>query len=85
MTAPRFRSLDQLTGEIAERPDKFRQALSEADDFIKELDGVRELRTRLQEVEAERDDLERELAVCRAETRQWKRMALGAAPNGGQS
>lgn len=54
MTAPIARRVDMLSGEVA--PTKYFQALSEADDFVREMDGLRELQTRVQELEAERDD-----------------------------
>ena len=46
--APRFRAVEQHTGEVAARP-----ALSEADELCRELDTLRELQTRIQELEAE--------------------------------
>lgn len=46
-SAPRTRIVDALSGKVS----------SEAAEFCLELDGLRELQCRLQEVEAERDDL----------------------------
>lgn len=52
-SAPRTRRVDALSG--TKSPDS--ALLSEATNFCLELDGLRELQTRLQELEAERDDL----------------------------
>jgi chromosome segregation ATPase len=58
-SAPLVRTVDALTGQVA--PTKYFQALSEADDYCKELDGLRELQTRLAEVESENTDLSERL------------------------
>ena len=64
-SAPNTRIVDQLTGNVSEPPSKFFKALSEADHFIAELDGVHELRTRVAELEGERDNLISDLADLR--------------------
>lgn len=61
--APSFRSIDQLARE--HDPSKFFGALSEADNFVAELDGLRELQCRVEELEAERDDLADQLVGLR--------------------
>lgn len=53
--APNVRLVNALTGQKA--PDKFMAALSEADDFVREIDTVRELQCRIDELTAERNDL----------------------------
>lgn len=64
MIGPEIRIVNALTGEVADRPSRFMQSLSEADNYVRELDTVRELQTRVQELEAERDE--------------WKTRALAA-------
>lgn len=54
-SAPRARIVDALSGQKA--PARFFQALSEADNLCAELDTLRELQTRVDELAAERDDL----------------------------
>lgn len=53
--APQARLVDALSGEKA--PNAYFKALSEADNLCAELDTLRELQTRNQELAAERDDL----------------------------
>jgi len=60
--APRFNSVNALKGVVAERPSKFLAALSEADNICRELDELRELQTRVQELEAENAELRSQLA-----------------------
>lgn len=55
MTAPIFRRLDQLTGDVAESP--VGAILDTADQVCAELAEVYELRTRVQELTAENTDL----------------------------
>lgn len=60
MTAPLARRVDALTGQVANAV--FFQALSEADEHVREVDRARELACRVQELEgdlaAERERLE---------------------------
>jgi len=56
-SAPRFNNA--LRGEAS---GAFERALSEADEFVKELDTVRELQCRNDELEAENRALKAELA-----------------------
>jgi uncharacterized coiled-coil DUF342 family protein len=51
--APPVRRVDMLSGDVA--PTKYFAALSEADKLCAELDGLRELQTRIQELEAENE------------------------------
>lgn len=76
MTAPLARRVDMLSGEVA--PTKYFQALSEADDLCREIDGLRELQTRVQELVAERDDLAERLHDL-AESHQITLSRLAAA------
>lgn len=55
MTAPKVRRVDALTGRVAN--ERFFGALSEADSLCRELDGVRELQCRIDELEEELSDL----------------------------
>lgn len=65
MSAPAFNSVNALNGDVADRPNRFFGALSEADSFCRELDTVHELRARVDELTAERNDLEGQLADAR--------------------
>lgn len=60
MSAPHTRRVNALTGEVADSG--FFKALSEADEFVREIDTVRELQTRVDELTAENRDLRAELA-----------------------
>jgi hypothetical protein len=53
--APRARLVDALSGDVA--PTAYFKALSEADSLCAELDTLRELQTRNQELAAENADL----------------------------
>jgi hypothetical protein len=55
MTAPAARRVDALTGHVAN--EKFFKALSEADAFVREVDTLRELQCRVDELAAENADL----------------------------
>lgn len=59
LVAPAARRVDMLSGDVA--PTKYFQALSEADQFVREVDTLRESQTRNQELEAENADLRRQL------------------------
>lgn len=63
-----FRRVNAFTGEkapVTDPPSRFMQALSEADNFVQDLDRVHELQTRVEELTAERDSWrERALAPC---------------------
>jgi chromosome segregation ATPase len=59
MTAPNVRRVDMLTGQVA--PTKYFEALSEADNFVREIDDLRELQCRVQELESENTDLSERL------------------------
>ena len=61
MTAPKFRSVCQLTGEKAE-PTAFFRALSEADEFCSELAELERLREENAALRARVTELEAELA-----------------------
>lgn len=60
-SAPRARLVDALSGEKA--PDRFFKALSEADNFVREIDSLRELQCRIAELEAENRELKQQLAA----------------------
>lgn len=64
-TAPTFRSLNYLTGEITDRPSTFMRALSEADAFCKERATVGELRGHIDALESENRELRARLAAFR--------------------
>lgn len=59
MSAPRVRRVNAFNGQVA--PTKYFQALSEADNLCRELDGLRELQCRVQELEAENAELSERL------------------------
>jgi cell shape-determining protein MreC len=64
MSAPLARIVDQYSGRKATQ---FFRALSEADELCAELDGLRELQCRVQELEAENAELKTQLAAARSE------------------
>lgn len=51
MTAPPTRLVDQFTGQVANAV--FFQALSEADEYVREVAAARELQVRVQELEGD--------------------------------
>lgn len=53
--APKVRLVNALNGKKA--PDKFMAALSEADDFVREIDTLRELQCKVDELTAENTEL----------------------------
>lgn len=69
MSAPHTRRVNALTGEVADSG--FFKALSEADEFVREIDTVRELQTRVDELTAERDELKREVARLKRRGGGW--------------
>lgn len=58
---PMFRSLDQLSGDVAARPSAFFAANASADDLLAELEALRARQTDV-------DELEEDLA----EEREWR-------------
>lgn len=64
-SAPLIRSVDALTGQRP--PGKFFEAMSEADNLCRELDGVKELRCRVDELVAENRELRLQLGRARAQ------------------
>jgi hypothetical protein len=65
VSAPQVRIVDALSGNIAAPPEEFFRALAEADEVCRERDMLRELQTRVQELEAERDQLADDLIGSR--------------------
>lgn len=73
MTGPAFRAVDALSGEVAKRPSAWWAANSEADEFCRELEGLRELQCRVEDLElelAEEQELRMRLVRKNAELKQ---------------